>query len=169
VALKNPGNIDAAVSLTTEHFRFGVGNGISEDHSDELFDKWAIPSPGRPYSSRPAPTSTRTRRPRSTPRTRDRGPLLPTMGGKDHTVPEAVSQSTYKQYRHSQATTHLTEFADRGHSLTIDHAWRENADSVLSWPNANGIRDSQPLVRRDVTSLPHRASERRPNGCDTSN
>ena len=99
----------------------------------------------------------------------DRGPLLPTMGGKDHTVPETVSKSTHKKYRHSQATTQLTEFADRGHSLTIDHAWRENADSVLSWLNANGIRDSQPLVRREATSLPHRASERRPNGCNTSN
>ena len=60
------------------------------------------------------------------------------MGGKDHTVPETVSKSTHKKYRHSQATTQLTEFADRGHSLTIDHAWRENADSVLSWLNANG-------------------------------
>jgi hypothetical protein len=38
------------------------------------------------------------------------------MGGKDHTVPESISKSTYKQYRHSEATTELTEFADRGHS-----------------------------------------------------
>ena len=55
------------------------------------------------------------------------------MGGKDHTVPDAISKSTYKQYRHTEATTELTEFADRGHSLTIDHGWREIADSVLSW------------------------------------
>ena len=91
------------------------------------------------------------------------------MGGKDHTVPETVSKSTHKKYRHSQATTQLAEFAVRGHSLTIDHGWREIADSVRSWLIANGIRDSQPLVRREATSLPHRASERRPNGCNTSN
>jgi hypothetical protein len=36
-------------------------------------------------------------------------------------------------------TTELTEFADRGHSLTIDHGWREIADSVLSWLKAKGI------------------------------
>lgn len=59
------------------------------------------------------------------------------MGGKDHTVPEAISKSTYKQYRHSEATTELTEFADRGHSLTL--GWREIADSVLSWLTAKGI------------------------------
>ena len=99
----------------------------------------------------------------------DRGPLLPTMGGKDHTVPETVSKSTHKKYRHSQATTQLAEFAVRGHSLTIDHGWREIADSVRSWLNAKRIRDSQRLVRRDATSLPHLASELRPNGCDTSN
>jgi pimeloyl-ACP methyl ester carboxylesterase len=46
-ALKNPGNIDAAVSLTEKQLRYGFGNGISEDKSEELFDKWAIPSPGR--------------------------------------------------------------------------------------------------------------------------
>jgi esterase/lipase len=69
----------------------------------------------------------------------DRGPLLLTMGGKDHTVPEAISKSTYKQYRHAEATTELTEFADRGHSLTIDHGWREVADSVLSWLKGKGI------------------------------
>jgi hypothetical protein len=27
----------------------------------------------------------------------------------------------------------LREFNDRGHSLTIDHGWREIADEVLSW------------------------------------
>jgi hypothetical protein len=25
------------------------------------------------------------------------------------------------------------EFNDRGHSLTIDHGWREIADEVLAW------------------------------------
>ena len=55
------------------------------------------------------------------------------MGGLDHTVPEAISKSTYKQYRKNESTTELVEFEDRGHSLTIDHGWREVADSVLAW------------------------------------
>jgi hypothetical protein len=32
----------------------------------------------------------------------------------------------------SPAVTDLREFNDRGHSLTIDHGWREIADEVLS-------------------------------------
>jgi hypothetical protein len=81
----------------------------------------------------------------------DRRPLLLTMGAKDHTVPEAVSKSTYKQYQHSESTTELTEFADRGHSLTIDHGWREIADSVLSCLKGKGDLRQQRSLRRDAT------------------
>jgi hypothetical protein len=34
-----------------------------------------------------------------------RGPLLLTMGEQDHTVPEVITKSTLKQYRHSEAVT----------------------------------------------------------------
>jgi esterase/lipase len=61
------------------------------------------------------------------------------MGGKDHTVPEAITKSTYKQYRKSKAVTEIQEFADRGHSLTIDHGWRDVADSVLDWLKEKGL------------------------------
>ena len=61
------------------------------------------------------------------------------MGGQDHTVPEAITKSTLKQYRHSDAVTDLVEFADRGHSLTIDHGWREVADACLTWLGKQGL------------------------------
>jgi hypothetical protein len=48
-------------------------------------------------------------------------------------VPEAITRSTLKQYRHSSAVTELTEFADCGRSLTIDSGWRTVADECLSW------------------------------------
>ena len=55
------------------------------------------------------------------------------MGGKDHTVPEAITKSTLKQYRDPEAVTDLVEFADRGHSLTIDSGWREVTEACLAW------------------------------------
>jgi predicted esterase len=64
----------------------------------------------------------------------DRGPLLLTMGSQDHTVPEAITKSTVKQYRHSATVTDVREF-DRGHSLTIDSGWRDVADACLAWLN----------------------------------
>lgn len=68
-----------------------------------------------------------------------RGPLLLIMGGKDNTVPEAITKSTLKQYRHSTAVTDLVEFADRGHSLTIDRGWGEVADACLARLDKQGL------------------------------
>src|SRR5436309_5808972 len=48
VALRNPANKKRAVSLTREQFWYGFGNAISSTESDELYDRWTIPSPGRP-------------------------------------------------------------------------------------------------------------------------
>ena len=97
------------------------------------------PSPGRPQFQAASANFNPHVQTKVDTKDEDRGPLLLTVGGKDHTIPEAISKSTYKQYRHSEATTELTEFADRGHSLTIDHGWRESADSVLSWLKAKGL------------------------------
>jgi pimeloyl-ACP methyl ester carboxylesterase len=69
----------------------------------------------------------------------DRGPLLLIMGGKDHTVPEAITKSTLKQCQGSSAVTDLVEFADRGHSLTIDSGWQAVADECLSWLAKEGL------------------------------
>ncbi|HTR91578.1 MAG TPA: hypothetical protein VMI73_07545 [Trebonia sp.] len=54
-------------------------------------------------------------------------------GGRDHTVPEAITKATLKQYRGSDAVTDLFEFPDRGHSRTIDSGWRPVAGECLSW------------------------------------
>jgi hypothetical protein len=75
-----------------------------------LFDKCAIPSPGRPLLQAASANFNSHAQTKVDTKNEDRGPLLITMGGKDHTVPEAISKSTYKQYRHSEATTELTEF-----------------------------------------------------------
>lgn len=47
--------------------------------------------------------------------------------------------ATLKQYRHSDAISELTEFPDRGHSLTIDSGWRANADRCLAWLHEQGL------------------------------
>ena len=62
------------------------------------------------------------------------------MGGKDHTVPEAITKSTLKQYRDSFAVTELLEFEDRGHSLVIDSGWKEVATTCLEWLEKQGLR-----------------------------
>jgi len=133
IALRNPGNRNGAVSLTKEQFRYGFGNALDEEESDELFERWAIPSPGKPLFEA-ALANFEPHSPAAVDRkSATRGPLLITAGGKDHTVPAAVSRQTQKLYRKSSAVTDLRTFHDRGHSLTIDHGWKEVADAVLAW------------------------------------
>ncbi len=45
---KNPANRHRAVSLTAEQFRYAFANAVSEEESDQLFERWTIPAPGRP-------------------------------------------------------------------------------------------------------------------------
>ncbi len=130
---KNPANKHRAVSLTADQFRFAFGNAVPAEESQQLYDTWSIPAPGKPLFEAAAANFD----PHS-PAAVDtgnelRGPLLLITGGQDHTVPEAVTRATLKQYRHSDAVTDLLEFPDRAHSLTIDHGWRDVADASLTW------------------------------------
>ena len=130
---KNPANRHRAVSLTAEQFRFAFGNAIPAEESDDLFERWAIPAPGKPLFEAAAANFNPHSPAKVDTRNAGRGPLLLIMGGKDNTVPEAVTRATLKQYRHSEAVTDILEFPDRAHSLTIDHGWHEVADASLSW------------------------------------
>jgi pimeloyl-ACP methyl ester carboxylesterase len=136
---KNPANKHKAVSLTAEQFRFSFGNAVSPEESDALFERWTIPAPGKPLFEAAAANFSLHSPAKVNTANEGRGPLLLIMGGQDHTVPEVITKATVKQYRHSSAVTDLEEFADRGHSLTIDSGWREVADVCLAWLAKQGL------------------------------
>jgi pimeloyl-ACP methyl ester carboxylesterase len=146
---KNPANKERAVSLTADEFRYSFGNAVSAQESDQLYERWTVPAPGKPlFEAAVANFSPHSPAKVHTDNS-ERGPLLLVMGGQDHTVPEAITQATLKQYRHSTAVTELVEFADRGHCLTIDAGWREVADTCLSWLTAQGlVPDIEPAVQQ---------------------
>jgi pimeloyl-ACP methyl ester carboxylesterase len=133
IALRKPANRNLAVSLTAEQFRYGFGNVLSGQESAELYDRWAVPSPGKPLFEAALANFTPQSPAKVNTANKTRGPLLLTAGGKDHTVPAAITTSTRKLYHKSPAITDFIEFPDRGHSLTIDHGWREVAQAALDW------------------------------------
>jgi pimeloyl-ACP methyl ester carboxylesterase len=138
---KNPANAHRAVSLTAEQFRYAFGNALTEAESDELYDRWSIPAPGKPLFEAAA-ANFNPHSPAAVATDNEmRGPLLLMTGGKDHTVPESITRSTLKQYRHSDAVTDFHEFVDRGHSLTMDSGWREVADVALDWLGRQSLGD----------------------------
>jgi len=133
VALRSPSNRNKAVALTAEQFRYGFGNALPDKESTELFQRWTIPSPGKPLFEAAAANVTRRSPAKINTDNKTRGPLLLIAGGHDHTVPATTVRATRKLYHKSPAITDLREFNDRGHSLTIDHGWREIADEVVNW------------------------------------
>ena len=126
-------NRDAAVSLTERQFRYGFANAVSKSEARELFQRWAIPGPGKPlFEATSAKKDPHSPAAVDTANS-DRGPLLITGGGKDHQVPEIVTRQAYQLYAGSRAITDYHVFDDRGHSLVFDSGWRQVADYTLDW------------------------------------
>jgi non-heme chloroperoxidase len=138
-ALKNPANRHRMVTLTAEQFRYGFGNALTEQESQDLYERFIVPGAGKVpfevgYSNfhRNAPAAVDTTR-------NDRGPLLFVAGGEDHAAPESVVRGAYKLYAKSAAITDFHAFPDRGHSLVFDSGWRDIADYTLNWLSARGL------------------------------
>jgi pimeloyl-ACP methyl ester carboxylesterase len=133
IALRRPANRNEAVSLTAQQFRYGFGNVLPAPESAELYQRWTVPSPAKPLFEDALANLT----PRSPAAVntghRSRGPLLLIAGGQDHTVPATITMATRRLYHRSPAVTDYRDFPDRGHSLTIDHGWREIATYALDW------------------------------------
>lgn len=127
------------MALTRKEFRFGFGNALPEAESDALFEKWTIPSPAKPLFQAAVANFALHSEAQVNTKNDKRGPLLLISGTADHTVPDVVTQSTMKQYRHSTAVTELKQFEGRGHSLTVDSGWKEVADAVLGWLKEKGL------------------------------
>lgn len=136
--LSNPFNLTKSVSLTFSQFRYAFANALTEKEARELYERYAVPSPGRPLFQ----AATATLNPNSETKvnvTATRGPLLITAGENDHLVPPVLSKAAFKKYSKSPTVTDFKLFPGRGHSLAIDHGWQEVAEYCLSWLNSKGL------------------------------
>ncbi|MDF2824797.1 MAG: alpha/beta hydrolase [Mycobacterium sp.] len=131
--LGNPLNRGRAKALTKQQFRYGFGNALTESESDSLWEQWSIPSPGRPLFEAAVANFVPNSPAKVDTANTARGPLLITGGTEDHTVPFVSARATFKQYSRSSAVTDFHGFEGAGHSLTVDHRWREVADVALAW------------------------------------
>jgi non-heme chloroperoxidase len=131
--LGNPANRNRAVPLTYEQFRYGFANAVSEDEAKELYTTFAVPAAGLPLFQAATANLNPWTDAKVNSRSPDRGPLLIVSGERDHTVPWAVANASYKKQKRNTAVTEIIEMADRGHALTIDSGWREVADTALAF------------------------------------
>jgi pimeloyl-ACP methyl ester carboxylesterase len=131
--LKNPLNQRRAVTLTLDEFKYGWANALSDEEAKQLYDEYHVAAPGvalmqmananlNPWTEAKVDTENP-----------DRGPLLIIDGEKDHTVPWAIANASYKRQRRNKGVTEIKKIPNRGHSLTIDSGWREVADTALEF------------------------------------
>jgi non-heme chloroperoxidase len=131
--LGNPANRNRAVPLTYEQFRYGFANAVSEDEAKELYNTFSVPGSGAPLFQAAAANLNPWTEARVDSENPDRGPLLIISGEKDHTVPWAIANASYKKQERNEGVTEIVEMPNRGHALVIDSGWREVADTALAF------------------------------------
>lgn len=129
----NPANRGRAVPLTYEQFRFAFANAVSEDEAKELYNTFAVPGSGVPLFQAATANLNPWTEAKVNSKNPERGPLLIISGEKDNTVPWSIANASYKKQKRNESVTEIVEIPDRGHSLTIDHGWREVADKALGF------------------------------------
>jgi len=134
--LTNPTNYGKAVSLTLEQFTYGWANLLDEDEAKHLWETYHVPAPGAPLFEAAVANFNPFSQTKVDSKNPERGPLLLISGQGDNTVPWAIMEATYNLQAKNVGVTEITKIANRGHSLTIDHGWREVADTALAFVQA---------------------------------
>lgn len=131
--LANPLNFSRAVPLTYEQFRFAFANAVEEDEAHELYETYSVPAPGAPLFQAATANINPWTEAHVDTKNPDRGPLLIISGERDNTVPWSIAHASFQKQEHNPGVTEIKEIPGRGHSLVIDHGWREVADTALAF------------------------------------
>jgi non-heme chloroperoxidase len=132
--LINPLNRGRAVTLTFDQFRYGWTNAIeSDDEAKRLYDEFHVAGPGVALMQMANANLNPWTEAKVDTKNPDRGPLLIIEGEKDHTVPWAIANASYKRQKRNPGVTEIKKIPNRGHSLTIDAGWREVAETALDF------------------------------------
>jgi non-heme chloroperoxidase len=131
--LRNPLNRSKAITLTFDQFKYGWGNALSEEESKHLYETYHVAGSAAALMQMANANVNPWTEAKLDPKNPKRGPLLIIDGEKDHTVPWAIANASYKRQRHNEAVTEIVQMPNRGHALTIDSGWREVAQTALDF------------------------------------
>ena len=131
--LKNPANRRKAVTLTLDQFKYGWANALSDEEAEQLYETYHVAAPGIALNQMANANLNPFTEAKADTKNPDRGPLLIIDGEKDHTVPWAIANASYKKQKRNPGVTEIVKMPNRGHSLTIDSGWREVAQTALDF------------------------------------
>jgi pimeloyl-ACP methyl ester carboxylesterase len=131
--LANPLNRGRAVTLTFDQFKYGWANALTDDEAKQLYETYHVAAPGVALMQMANANLNPFTEARVDTKNPERGPLLILDGEKDHTVPWAIANASYKRQSRNEGVTEIQKIPNRGHSLTIDSGWREVGDTALEF------------------------------------
>jgi pimeloyl-ACP methyl ester carboxylesterase len=131
--LANPLTRGRAITLTFDQFRYAWANNLDEKEAKELYDKFHVAGSGISLAQMGNANLNPWTEAKVDTKNPDRGPLLIIEGEKDHTVAWAIAKAAYKKQKRNPGVTEMKKMPNRGHSLTIDHGWREVAQTALDF------------------------------------
>jgi pimeloyl-ACP methyl ester carboxylesterase len=131
--LVNPRTRGRAITLTFDQYKYGWANALDEKEAKELYDTFHVAGSGISLAQMGNANLNPWTEAKVNTKNPDRGPLLIIDGEKDHTVPWAIANAAYKKQKRNTSVTEIVKIPNRGHSLTIDHGWREVADKALEF------------------------------------
>jgi non-heme chloroperoxidase len=131
--LINPLNRGRAITLTFDQFKYSWANALDEQEAKELYDTFHVAGSGIALAEMGNANLNPWTEAKVNTKNPDRGPLLIIDGEKDHTVPWAIANAAYKRQRRNPGVTEIVKIPNRGHALTIDHGWREVAQTALDF------------------------------------
>jgi pimeloyl-ACP methyl ester carboxylesterase len=131
--LRNPANRGRAVPLTYDQFKYGFANMLDEDEAQKLYEEYSVAGSGKVLFQAASANLNPWTEDKVDTENPERGPMLILAGEKDHTVPHAIANASFKRERRNNGVTEIVEIEGRGHSLTIDNGWREVCDKALEF------------------------------------
>jgi pimeloyl-ACP methyl ester carboxylesterase len=131
--LLDPRTRGRAITLTFDQFRYGWANALDKAEAEELYEKYHVAGSGQALVQMGNANLNPATEAKVDTTNPDRGPLLIIDGEKDHTVPWAIAHAAYNRQRRNPGVTEIVKMSNRGHSLTIDHGWREVAQTALDF------------------------------------
>jgi pimeloyl-ACP methyl ester carboxylesterase len=131
--LRNPLNRGRAITLTLDQFKYGWANALDDAEAKQLYETFHVAAPGAALMQMANANLNPFTEAKLDPRNPERGPLLIIDGEKDHTVPWAIANASYKRQQRNEAVTEIAKIPNRGHALTIDSGWREVAETALAF------------------------------------
>src|SRR4030095_4375283 len=132
--LANPRNRGRAITLTFDQFKYGWTNALDDEtEAKELYDTFHVACSGIALVQMGNANLNPWTEAKVNTKDPDRGPLLVIDGEKDHTVPWAIAHAAYKRQTRNSGVTEIVKIPNRGHSIPIDHGWREVASPALQF------------------------------------